>query len=118
MRDYNHSNLSRARALRREMTPWERKLWYLFLKSYPQHFYRQKPIGNYITDFYCSSANLVLELDGSGHYEAEQEEYDAKRSSYLNECGIRVIRISNSDIDSHFPEVCQMIDLAVQQASK
>ena len=54
------------------MTPWERKLRYDFLRSYPVHFQRQKAIGNYIADFYYAKARLVIELDGGRHYTPQQ----------------------------------------------
>ncbi len=61
-----------AEKLRKEMTPWERKLWFLFLKNYSQRFKRQYTIGDYIVDFVCINAGLIIELDGSGHYQEEQ----------------------------------------------
>ena len=72
MKAYNKSNIPLAKTLRKNMTPWERKLWYDFLRGYPIRFQRQKAIGNYITDFYCAKAHLVIELDGSGHYSEEK----------------------------------------------
>ena len=72
MREYNRDNIQRAKELRKNMTPWERKLWYDFLKDYPVRFQRQKAIDNYIVDFSCARANIALELDGGGHYEPEQ----------------------------------------------
>ncbi len=69
--DRNENLLPNARRLRHEMTRHERHLWYDFLKDYPAHIYKQRIIGNYIADFYCPSANLVIELDGNQHYTAE-----------------------------------------------
>ena len=63
------------------MTPWERKRWFDFLRNYPVRFQRQKAIDNYIADFYCAKARLVIELDGGGHYSVEQAEKDAIRTS-------------------------------------
>ena len=114
MRDYNRSNIQRAKELRKNMTPWERRLWYDFLRDYPVRFQRQKAIGNYIVDFFCARANIALELDGGGHYEQEQAEKDKLRSKVLESMGIAVIRICNTDVDRHFREVCEMIDLAVK----
>jgi len=68
------------------VTPWERKLWYEFLRQYPVRFQRQKAIGNYIADFYCAKARLVIELDGSGHCTAEQSQKDAVRTKHWNPC--------------------------------
>ena len=72
MKEYNKSNIPLAKVLRKNMTPWERKLWYEFLRSYPIRFQRQKAIGNYVVDFYCAKAGLVIGLDGGGRYTTEQ----------------------------------------------
>ena len=68
MREYNKANISLAKTLRKNMTPWERKLWYEFLRTYPIRNKKQKAIGNYVVDFYSAKARLVIELDGGGHY--------------------------------------------------
>ena len=67
MKTYNKENIPLAKTLRKNMTTWERKLWYEFLRSYPIRFQRQKAIGNYIVDFYCAKVGLVIELHGGGH---------------------------------------------------
>ena len=110
---YNHPNVKNARKLRKEMTPWERKLWYCFLKDYPDRFQRQKPIGNYIVDFYCAKASLIIELDGGGHYEPDQQAKDCERTAYLEALGYHVLRFCNSDIDHNFYGVCTVIDQEV-----
>ena len=112
---YEKKNIPLAKQLRKEMTPWERRLWYCFLKAYPVRFQRQKSIDNYIADFYCAKANLVIELDGSGHYSQEEAEYDQNRSKILESYGIQVIRFSNLDIDRQFDAVCSVIDRAVTE---
>lgn len=89
MRKYDCSNIPRAKELRKNMTPWERKLWYLFLKTYPIRFQRQKAIGNYIADFYCAEARLVVELDGGGHYTDEQSTKDDIRTANLEKPALR-----------------------------
>ena len=104
------SLLPNARALRREMTPHERKLWYLFLRSYPVKFYKQRIIESYIVDFYCASAKLVVEIDGSQHYEDDGKEADQKRDERLRALGLTVLRYSNREIDREFPQVCESID--------
>ena len=71
---YNKANIQFARALRKNMTPWERKLWFEFFKEYPLKIQRQKPIDNYIVDFFCAKAHLAIELDGSGHYSLKEAE--------------------------------------------
>ena len=116
MKAYRKENIPLAKQLRKNMTPWERKLWYLFLKTYPVRFQRQKSIGNYIVDFYCAKAGIVLELDGGGHYEEEQALYDKKRTAEMEKEKLKVIRLSNRDIDTHFREVCEMIDIETQNA--
>ena len=96
------------------MTPWERMLWYRFLRTYPVRFQRQKAIGDYIADFYCAKAQLVIELDGGGHYADGQMEKDAHRTAVLERMGLRVIRFCNTDIDRNFRGVCETIDACVK----
>ncbi len=112
---YQHKNLAYAKQLRREMTPWERKLWYCFLRSYPVRFQRQKLKGNYIVDFYCAQAKLAIELDGGGHYNPDAEKQDAERTKKLEGMGLSVIRFCNLDIDQNFDGVCTVIDEAVKK---
>ena len=116
MKDYNKANIPLAKELRKNMTPWERKLWYDFLRSYPVRFQRQKAIGNYITDFYCAKAKLVIELDGGGHYTAQQTEKDEIRMKELETMNLTVLRICNLDIDRNFSGVCQAINDTVKRA--
>ena len=116
MKDYNKGNVPLAKALRKNMTPWERKLWYDFLRDYPVRFQRQKPLGDYIVDFYCAKARLVIELDGGGHYTAAQSAKDAVRTEALEAMNLKVLRICNLDADRHFREVCEQIDLAVKDS--
>jgi len=116
MKEYNKSNIPIAKILRKNMTPWERKLWYTFLKNYPIRFQRQKSIGNYIVDFYCAKAMLVIELDGSGHYTEEQITKDNIRTKELEDMNLIVLRICNLDIDRNFIGVCEYIDLAVKKS--
>ena len=117
MKEYNKANIPLAKALRKNMTPWERKLWYEFLRDYPVRFQRQKAIGNYIVDFYCAKVGLVVELDGGGHYTAEQTEKDMLRTNDLQSMKLTVIRICNLDIDRNFRGVCEHIDLTVKNLS-
>ena len=98
-----------ARYLRKEMTPQEKHLWYDFLRDYPVKFYRQRVINNFIVDFYCSQAKLIIELDGSQHYTEQGIAHDKERTIILESLGIRVIRFSNADIDKNFNSVCQTI---------
>ena len=108
------SLLPLARQLRRDMTPHERKLWYLFLRTYPVKVYKQRIIGSYIVDFYCAAAKLVMELDGSQHYEDEAAAADAERSAYLESIGLLVLRFTNTEIDHEFPAVCERIDQVIR----
>ena len=117
MKDYNKCNIPLAKALRKNMTPWERKLWYDFLRTYPVRFQRQKAIGHYIADFYCARARLVIELDGGGHYTTEQARKDALRTKDLESMNLTVVRICNLDIDRNFRGVCEYIDLTVRRLS-
>ena len=108
-RPRNRNLLQKARNLRKGMTKEERHLWYDFLRYCSPRFRRQEIIGNYIADFYCHEAQLVLELDGSQHLDSKAIEYDARRTSYFQSLGIRVIRFYNSDITQNFEGVCQHI---------
>ena len=116
MKPYRKENIPRAKELRKNMTPWERKLWYEFLRNYPLRFQRQKAIGDYIADFYCAKAGLVVELDGGGHYEALQAERDRERTRALEQMGLRVLRFCNLDVEQSFSQVCEWIDRAVQMS--
>ena len=111
----NNNLLENARYLRREMTPHERKLWYMFLRYYPVKIYKQRIIDSFIVDFYCASAKLVIELDGSQHYEEQGLAYDAKRTAILESYGLKVIRYSNYDIDRNFEAVCDQIDMIIKE---
>jgi len=106
--------LRNSQKLRREMTKEERHLWYDFLRSYPVQFKRQQPIGNYIVDFYCFRAKLVIELDGSQHCKPEEIVYDRIRTAFLEEKGLYVLRFSNLDVMQNFAGVCETIGRAVQ----
>ena len=109
------SKLSTAKRVRREMTPHERKLWYLFLQKYPVKIYKQRIIDAFIVDFYCASAKLVIEVDGSQHYDCEGIASDAKRTAVLESYGLKVLRYSNREIDREFAAVCGQIDAVIRQ---
>ena len=106
--------LRNSQKLRRDMTKEERHLWYDFLKTYPVQFKRQTPVGSYVVDFYCHKAKLVLELDGSQHCEPAEMEYDHKRTAFLEEKGLYVLRFSNLDVMRNFVGVCEYIDRTVR----
>lgn len=115
-RKHNAALVPFAKELRKNMTAEERRLWYDFLRCYPVRFTRQKILGKYIADFYCAKAGLVIELDGSQHGEEAGILQDAERTAFLESYGLMVLRIPNSDIHRHFPEVCEYIDTAVKQS--
>lgn len=102
-----------AAELHKNMTPWERNLWYEFLREQKPRFLRQKPIGSYIVDFYCPTLKLAIELDDGQHYEPAGIESDARRTARLEEQGLTVLRFSNLDINQNFQGVCQMIQRTV-----
>ncbi|MBE6590544.1 MAG: DUF559 domain-containing protein [Ruminococcaceae bacterium] len=111
----NHTLLNIARILRRNMTPQEKRLWYDYLRYYPMKIYKQRIIDNYISDFYCHKAKLVIEIDGSQHYTDKGMEYDKIRTKTLEQYQLEVIRFSNRDIDSNFNEVCDSIDKKIKE---
>ncbi|MDF1496825.1 MAG: endonuclease domain-containing protein [Patescibacteria group bacterium] len=98
-----------ARILRKNMTKYERKLWYEFLRHREYQFHRQKPIVYYIADFYCPAYRLVIEVDGAQHFTAEGMEADKDRTEILNNYGIEVMRFTNNEIENDFNEVCSKI---------
>ena len=112
---YNRELLQFSKNLRNNMTYEEKKLWYRFLRKNKYKFLRQKIIGKYIIDFYCAKLNLAIEVDGSQHYRAENREYDAIRTDYLNNYGIKVIRVTNKDINQNFIGVCEYIAYVIKR---
>ena len=106
---YNKRLKSNARSLRKNMTKEERHLWYDFLKHLPVMVHRQKVFGNYIADFYIAQAKLVIELDGSQHFEEQGLEKDAQRNAYLQSLGLTVLRIPNNAVNENFRGVCEKI---------
>lgn len=106
--------LDNARKLRKDMTPQERRLWYQFLRNYPVKIYKQRIIGSYIVDFYCASAKLVIEIDGSQHFEEDGMAHDKERTAYLESLGLTVVRYSNADVNVRFRNVCDSIHNIIQ----
>ena len=110
MNKHNNPRLTRnAKLLRKNMTKEERKLWYEFLKFLPITIHRQKVLGKYIVDFYCATAKLVIELDGSQHFEEDSILRDKEREEYLTSLGLKVLRYPNSVVNTNFKGVCQDI---------
>lgn len=116
--DYSANLIPLAKTLRKNPTPQERRLWYDFLRTYPVRFQRQKTIGSFIVDFYCHKARLVIEIDGSQHFDEQGIERDKARTEFLDSFGLRVIRFSNADVDQRFRAVCESIDLSVKERYK
>ena len=114
--NYDGKNIPLAKALRKNATPQENHLWYDFLCRYPIHFQRQKAIGAYIADFYCHKAKLVIEIDGTQHFEDKQAVYDQRRTAFLEQLGLNVVRLNNRQINEAFPAVCEYIDLMVKNS--
>ena len=115
---YNPALKDRARALRAQMTTSERELWSrLRLKQVlGVQFYRQKPIGNYIVDFYAPKARLVVEVDGSQHRDTDNVERDAQREYYLASVGVRVLRFNNLQVLQELDAVVEVIFQAVAKS--
>jgi very-short-patch-repair endonuclease len=106
---YRQSLTRRAQSMRSDPTPAERKLWFQYLRTYPQKFTRQKPIARFVVDFYCSSRRLVIELDGDSHFNDAARSYDANRTRELEQMGLRVLRFTNRDVLENFESVCQTV---------
>ena len=110
----NNDLREKEKSLRRNMTRQEKHLWYDFLRNYPIKIYKQRIIDNYIVDFYCNKARLVIELDGSQHYTEDGVAYDTVRTEIIEKYDLHVVRFSNRDIDYNFDGVCQMIDRIIK----
>ena len=115
-RKHNTSLTYIAKTLRKNMTKEERHLWYDFLRSYPVRFLRQKVIDDYVVDFYCHEAKLIIELDGSQHYEGNGLLKDKIRTEKIESRNLTIIRIPNNEITKNFKGVCEYIDLYVKES--
>ena len=113
---HNKQLVPLAKQLRKEMTKEERHLWYDYLRTHPVRFSRQKVLGKYIADFYSAEAKLVIELDGSQHYEDGNAKQDVVRTAFLEGYGLTVIRIPNNEVSRNFRGVCEYIDDAGRQS--
>ena len=116
--DYNKKNIILAQNLRKRATPQEKHLWYDFLSKYEIRFQRQKAIDNFIADFYCHKAKLIIEIDGSQHRTEKGQEKDEFRTSILEGYGLKVIRFTNRQIDNYFDAACKYIDSVVKDSIK
>ena len=118
MKDYNNANIPLAKDLRKNMTPWERKLWYDFLRTYPIRFQRQKAIGNYIVDFYCAKARLAIELDGALHYTDSGYHHDSVRENFLSDLGIEVLRFENKTVWNGQETIIESVTRKIEERLK
>ena len=105
------TTLSRARELRRALTPAERKLWSALRgkQLYGLKFRRQHPLPPYIVDFYCHEKRLIVELDGGQHNEVARTAYDLERTAWLQGKGLRVIRFWNYEVETNLVGVLEAI---------
>lgn len=105
-----------AKELRNHLTPAEKILWCRLKQILPGYkFRRQHPIGNFIADFYCHSAKLVIEVDGPVHNSKEQAEYDQERTFIIEGWGIKVIRFSNEEVETKIESVIDVIRSEIQK---
>jgi len=107
---YNPNLKERARELRKNMTAAEKKLWYKYLREFKHRVLRQRPIDNYIVDFYCPDLSLVIEIDGDSHFSDEGREYDKERTTILESYGLKIIRFNNMEVLRNFESVCERIE--------
>ena len=107
-----------AKNLRRKATPQEKHLWYDFLSKYEIRFQRQKAIGNFIADFYCHQARLIIEIDGSQHFTEQGLQKDEFRTEILESYDLMIIRFTNRQINLNFRDVCEYIDEVVRERLK
>ncbi|PZD75432.1 hypothetical protein C1752_00117 [Acaryochloris thomasi RCC1774] len=107
---YNPKLIARAKQLRKNMTPAEKKLWYGYLKNFKFRVLRQRPIDHFIVDFYCPSLKLVIEIDGGHHSVEKVKEYDQARTQVLEGYGLRLLRFTNQQILQGFEQVCEVIE--------
>jgi very-short-patch-repair endonuclease len=106
---YNPNLVDRAKQMRRNPTPAEKKLWEEYLKTFPYRILRQRPIDHFIVDFYCAALRLVIEVDGEIHNSESARVYDADRTSKLEQYGLKVIRFTNDAVMNKFEDVCKQI---------
>ena len=111
----NDELLNIAKILRRNMTRYEKHLWYDFLQHYPIKIYKQRIIDDFVADFYCHQARLVIELDGSQHYTVKGKIHDEERTEIFEKYGLAVLRFSNKEIDEKFEGVCYVIDKTIKE---
>ena len=107
---YNQQLVEKAKELRKNMTPAERKLWYGYLKNFKFRVLRQRPIDNFIVDFFCAQLKLVIEVDGESHFTDEGKDYDWERTQILEGYGLKVLRFTNDEVLQDWEGVCRRIE--------
>ena len=115
-RKHNKMLTENAKILRNNMSKEEKHLWYDYLRKCPVRFSRQKVLGKYIADFYSAEAKIVIELDGAQHFEKENRIYDEKRTEFLEQYDLKIIRIPNGEINTNFEGICRYIDKQIEQS--
>lgn len=110
---YNPDLVAKAKALRGNMTPAEKKLWYQYLKNFKFRVLRQRPIDHFIVDFYCPILKLVIEIDGDSHFTDEGQDYDKERTQRLEGYGLKVLRFTNQQVLKCFEDVCGEIEALI-----
>jgi very-short-patch-repair endonuclease len=103
---YRRKLVAHSRILRRALTPAEKRLWFDFLRHLSAKFTRQKPMGDYIADFYCASHRLIVEVDGDSHFTAAGVKRDSGRDIALRHMGLKLVRFTNEDVMLRFEAVC------------
>jgi very-short-patch-repair endonuclease len=107
---YNRQLVEKAKELRKNMTPAERKLWYGYLRTFKFRVLRQRPIDNFIVDFFCAQFRLVIEVDGESHFTDEGKDYDWERTQILEGYGLTVLRFTNDEVLQDWEGVCRRIE--------
>jgi len=113
---YNPALVERAKQLRKNMTPAEKKLWYQYLRDFKYRVLRQRPIDQFIVDFYCAHLRLVIEVDGDSHFSDNAKAYDMARSQILEGYGLNVLRFTNEQVLQNFEAVCASIAILAENS--
>lgn len=110
---YNRHLVEKAKELRKNMTPAEKKLWYGYLRTFKFRVLRQRPIDNFIVDFFCAQLKLVIEVDGESHFTDEGKDYDCERTQILESYGLNVLRFTNDEVLQDWEGVCRRIEESI-----
>jgi len=107
---YNRQLVEKAKELRKNMTPAEKRLWDGYLRMFKFRILRQRPINNFIVDFFCAQLRLVIEVDGESHFTNEGKDYDWERTQILEGYGLKVLRFTNNEVLQDWEGVCRQIE--------